>query len=95
MKTSYYRGVSSALAKYFFGEDLKQKLTIEKFLDFQSKLQTEMLTLEFTGKNPEKGLITETQFSELLIAYGGFTESKRMRMLKRVKKAYPKVELLN
>lgn len=39
-------GVSSALAKYFFGEDLKQKLTTEKFLDFQKQLQTELLTLE-------------------------------------------------
>ena len=39
-------GVSSALAKYFFGEDLKQKLTIERFLDFQNQLQTEILTLE-------------------------------------------------
>lgn len=46
LKNSYYRGVSSALAKYFFGENLKQKLTIEKFLDFQTKLQKEMLTLE-------------------------------------------------
>lgn len=38
--------MSSALAKYFFGEDLKQKLTIERFLDFQNQLQTEILTLE-------------------------------------------------
>lgn len=46
VKSATYRGVSSALAKYFFGQDLKSKLTIEKFVDFQSKLQHEMLTLE-------------------------------------------------
>ena len=46
LKSTTYRGVSSALSKYFFGPDLKSKLTIEKFVDFQSKLQHEMLTLE-------------------------------------------------
>lgn len=45
IKTNY-RGVSSALAKYFFGPDLSEKLTIQKFLDFQKQLQEEMLTLE-------------------------------------------------
>lgn len=46
LKSTAYHGVSSALAKYFFGQDLKSKLTIEKFVDFQMKLQHEMLTLE-------------------------------------------------
>jgi Ca2+-binding EF-hand superfamily protein len=90
--SSSYRGVSSALAKYFFGEDLKQKLTIEKFLDFQAKLQKEMLTLEFDRKNPdpETGRISEEAFATLLIAYAGFPEKKKARMLKRVKKVYRK-----
>ncbi|KAI1286256.1 Calcium uptake protein 1 -like protein, mitochondrial [Halotydeus destructor] len=87
-----YSGFSSGLSKYFFGEDLKQKLTIEKFLDFQSKLQTEMLTLEFNGKYPVEGSITEVAFAELLIAYGGFSETKKQRMVKRVKRRFKKAE---
>ncbi|RWS28665.1 calcium uptake protein 1-like isoform X2 [Leptotrombidium deliense] len=85
-----YRGVSSALAKYFFGNNLKQKLTIEKFLDFQKEMQTEMLTLEFERKrkkNEEK--IKETDFSELLIAYAGFPDKKKKRMVNRVRKMFP------
>jgi len=34
------------LTTYFFGENLDEKLTIEKFLDFQQQLQTEILGLE-------------------------------------------------
>jgi hypothetical protein len=40
------QGVNSALMTYFFGSDLKQKLKIEKFLDFQQQLQGEILSLE-------------------------------------------------
>lgn len=40
------QGVNSALTTYFFGENLDEKLTIEKFLDFQQQLQTEILGLE-------------------------------------------------
>ncbi|XP_075548549.1 mitochondrial calcium uptake 1 isoform X4 [Dermacentor variabilis] len=43
---SIYRGVSSALCNYFFGPKLDKKLTVEKFLNFQRQLQTEILTLE-------------------------------------------------
>lgn len=41
-----FKGVNSALTTYFFGPQLKQKLTIEKFLDFQEQLQKEILNLE-------------------------------------------------
>ncbi|CAG2109534.1 unnamed protein product [Medioppia subpectinata] len=89
-----YLSVSSALAKYFFGEDLKQKLTIEKFLDFQQLLQTELLTLEFERKkpNPITGRIKESEFAELLIAYAGLTEKRKSKMLQRVKKRFGKDE---
>ena len=36
----------SALNIYFFGPKLDQKLTVEKFLDFQRQLQTDILWLE-------------------------------------------------
>lgn len=39
-------GCSSALTTYFFGEDLKGKLTIGSFLEFQKKLQHDVLKLE-------------------------------------------------
>ncbi|KAG2463369.1 MICU1 protein, partial [Polypterus senegalus] len=39
-------GFSSALTTYFFGADLKGKLTIKNFLAFQRKLQHDVLKLE-------------------------------------------------
>ncbi|XP_060517895.1 calcium uptake protein 1 homolog, mitochondrial isoform X3 [Cylas formicarius] len=82
-----FKGVNSALTTYFFGPNLKQKLTIEKFLDFQERLQREILSLEFQRKNPdEDGNINEADFAELLLAYAGYPQKKKARMLKRVKK---------
>ncbi|GAB6028462.1 hypothetical protein CHUAL_002622 [Chamberlinius hualienensis] len=84
-----FMGVNSALSMYFFGENLDQKLTIEKFLDFQQQLQTEILSLEFQRKDPidPDGRISEVDFAELLIAYAGLPIKKKIKMLKRVKKA--------
>ncbi|XP_001601831.2 calcium uptake protein 1 homolog, mitochondrial isoform X2 [Nasonia vitripennis] len=84
-----FKGVNSALMTYFFGPDLKQKLKIEKFLDFQQQLQREILSLEFERKEPnEDGYITEVAFTELLLAYAGFSEKKKSRIIKRVKKHF-------
>ncbi|XP_050307057.1 calcium uptake protein 1 homolog, mitochondrial-like isoform X2 [Anthonomus grandis grandis] len=84
-----FKGVNSALTTYFFGPNLKQKLTIEKFLDFQEKLQREILSLEFQRKNPdENGNISEADFTELLLAYAGYPQKKKSRMMKRVKKTF-------
>lgn len=41
-----FQGVNSALSTYFFGPNMDEKLTIEKFLDFQHQLQKEILSLE-------------------------------------------------
>ena len=41
-----FQGVNSALTTYFFGPNNDQKLTIEKFLEFQQQLQREILSLE-------------------------------------------------
>lgn len=86
---SIFMGVNSALSMYFFGENLNQKLTIEKFLDFQQQLQTEILSLEFQRKDPDDcGKITEGEFCELLLAYAGLPVKRKIKMLKRVKKAF-------
>ncbi|KAM7304264.1 hypothetical protein ISCGN_014164 [Ixodes scapularis] len=84
-----YRGVSSALCNYFFGPKLDKKLTVERFLNFQRELQSEILTLEFMRKEPnEQGLIREWDFADLLLTYAGLTDKKRSRMVKRVKKKF-------
>lgn len=84
-----FKGVNTALSMYFFGESRHNKLTIEKFLDFQRQLQTEILSLEFHRKGPnEEGLITEAQFAELLLAYAGLNQKKKVKMLRRVKKQF-------
>ena len=45
--------------------------------------------MEFELKNPnENGLITENDFAELLLAYSGFRNNKRMKILKRVRRKY-------
>lgn len=84
-----FKGVNSALTTYFFGPNMKQKLTIEKFLEFQQQLQREILSLEFQRKGPdENGNISEADFTELLLAYAGYPPKKKARMLKRVKKVF-------
>ncbi|XP_071455464.1 calcium uptake protein 1 homolog, mitochondrial isoform X2 [Hetaerina americana] len=84
-----FKGVNSALTTYFFGPNLENKLTIEKFLEFQQQLQREILSLEFLRKDPdERGNITEADFTELLLAYGGYPTKKKAKMLKRVKKQF-------
>lgn len=84
-----FKGVNSALTTYFFGPKNDEKLTIEKFLDFQQQLQREILTLEFMRKNPdENGNISEADFSELLLAYAGYTQKKKIKKIKRVKKRF-------
>ncbi|XP_043278590.1 calcium uptake protein 1 homolog, mitochondrial isoform X2 [Venturia canescens] len=84
-----FKGVNSALTTYFFGPNMKQKLTIEKFLDFQEQLQKEILSLEFERRNPDSnGNISEVDFTELLLAYAGYPEKKKAKMLKRVKKSF-------
>lgn len=84
-----FQGVNSALTTFFFGKRLDEKLTIEKFLEFQHQLQREILSLEFKRKNPnEEGNITEGDFAELMLAYAGYSDKKKMKKLKRVKKHF-------
>ena len=68
---------------------MDQKLTIEKFLEFQQQLQREILSLEFLRKNPDdNGNISEVDFAELLLAYAGYNEKKKQKKLKRVKRRF-------
>ncbi|KAK9303297.1 hypothetical protein QLX08_005053 [Tetragonisca angustula] len=84
-----FKGVNSALTTYFFGQNMKGKLTIEKFLEFQQQLQREILSLEFERRNPdENGRITEVDFTELLLAYAGYPDKKKTRIRKTVKKRF-------
>uniref|UniRef100_A0A8C5HIL2 Calcium uptake protein 1, mitochondrial n=1 Tax=Gouania willdenowi TaxID=441366 RepID=A0A8C5HIL2_GOUWI len=81
-------GCSSALTTYFFGEDLKGKLTIGSFLKFQRKLQHDVLKLEFERNDPADGRITERQFGGMLLAYSGVQSRKLKQMQKGLKKMF-------
>jgi len=83
------KGINSGLKAYFFGEDLKGDLTVDRFLEFQRSLQEEILALEFKRKDCEgTGKIAEKDFADLLIAYAGFQPKKKAKMLRRVRKMY-------
>ncbi|CAF4469697.1 unnamed protein product, partial [Rotaria sp. Silwood2] len=83
---------TSILNQYFFGENLDQLLTIDKFLQFYDQLQYEILQLEFhrATKCPnDKTRMTELDFATSLLAYSGLSDKHVKKMLKRVKKCYP------
>merc|ERR1712013_353929 len=68
--TGSVKGINTGLNAYFFGDDLKGELTVERFLEFQRSLQEEILALEFKKKDEEgTGKIAEKDFADLLIAY--------------------------
>ncbi|XP_056147535.1 calcium uptake protein 1, mitochondrial [Lampris incognitus] len=81
-------GCSSALTTYFFGADLKGKLTIGSFLEFQRKLQHDVLKLEFDRNDPVDGRISERQFGGMLLAYSGVQSRKLKQMQKGLKKMF-------
>jgi len=86
---SSYKGVCSGLKTYFFGDDLQGNLTVDRFLEFQSSLQTEILALEFRRNDTNNsGRLAEKEFADLLIAYAGFQPNKRAKMLRRVRKTF-------
>ncbi|KAF0027341.1 hypothetical protein F2P81_020082 [Scophthalmus maximus] len=81
-------GCSSALTTYFFDQDLKGKLTIGSFLEFQRKLQHDVLKLEFEMNDPMDGRISERQFGGMLLAYSGVQSRKLKQMQKGLKKMF-------
>jgi Ca2+-binding EF-hand superfamily protein len=83
---------TSMVNQYFFGENLDQLLTIDKFLQFYEQLQNEILQLEFhrSTKCPnDKTRMTELDFATLLLTYSGLSDKRVKKMLKRIKKTYP------
>ncbi len=95
---STFKGINSGLINYFFGQDKSGILTVDKFLEFQRRLQNEILALEFKRKCEASGAsldgdrISEKDFAELLIAYAGFPGKKKAKMLKRVKREFHRGE---
>lgn len=81
-------GLCSALTTYFFGADLKGKLTIKNFLEFQRKLQHDVLKLEFERHDPVDGRISERQFGGMLLAYSGVQSKKLTAMQRQLKKHF-------
>jgi len=55
---------------------------------FKTRLQEEVMFLEFSSFNPKKGKISETQFAEILLTYANFGTSKHQKIIKRFKKVY-------
>lgn len=90
---STFKGINSGLIAYFFGESREGILTVDKFLEFQRRLQKEILALEFKRKagssaSDAEQRLSEKDFADLLITYAGFPAKKKTRMLKRVRKEF-------
>ncbi|KAH8866923.1 Calcium uptake protein 1 like, mitochondrial [Schistosoma japonicum] len=68
---------NSAFKCYFFGPNGDQKLPINVNLCL------------FERAEPKNGKITEVQFANSLLAYAGFPENKRRKMIRRVKTKFP------
>ena len=85
---SSYKGINSGLITYFFGENREGNLTVAQFLEFQRQLQNEILRLEFNRKSGSSNTVSEKVFAELLIAYAGFPDKKKSKMIRRVKKTF-------
>jgi Ca2+-binding EF-hand superfamily protein len=87
------KSMNSGLAEYFFGRGLDEKLTVQRFLNFQRQLQHEILKIEFQRYDLHDGRMTERDFAESLVAYAGYNMKRRVRMLKRVKKAFKEEQI--
>ncbi len=82
---------NSTLNEYFFGSERSNLLPVEKFIDFQKRLQSECIQKEFefhassklTNSNDLK-VISEISFCEIILNYAGFSNQKTKKMLKRV-----------
>ena len=85
---------NSILNQFFFGENLDQMLTLERFLQFYEELQNEILILEFnhlklnSNKFNDQQKISEIDFARSLLSYSGFNEKQIKKMLNRIKKIY-------
>jgi Ca2+-binding EF-hand superfamily protein len=84
---------NSVLNNYFFGPNLDQLLTVDKFTKFQKSLQSEVVRMEFnyTSRHVRKDgvkIIREVEFCEMILAYAGLPNSKTKKMLKHISSIY-------
>ncbi|KAF1758069.1 hypothetical protein GCK72_014527 [Caenorhabditis remanei] len=89
--SSFRVETNSALETYFFGKDGKGSLSSEKFIEFQERLQHDILKMEFERRDAMDsldGLITEESFAQLLLLHAQIAEKKQKHMLKRVKRRF-------
>lgn len=86
--------IQPALTSYFFGKEKNEKLTVDKFIRFQKKLQEEILKIEFQryDLNPD-GKLREIDFADCILTHSGLSDKKMARMKRRVKKAFQPKEV--
>ena len=65
------KSIQPALTSYFFGQEKDQKLTVERFIQFQKRLQEEILRIEFHryDLNPD-GTLKEVPLEITATAWG-------------------------
>ncbi|XP_068707116.1 calcium uptake protein 1, mitochondrial-like [Montipora foliosa] len=80
--------VNSGLKEYFFGKNMEKRLTTKGFMDFQRRLQQEVMFLEFNSYDPVDGRIREWEFADMLLTYSSFHEKKKQKILRKVKKFF-------
>lgn len=73
---------------YFFGVDLKGKLIIKNFFEFQCKFQYDVLKFEFECYDFVDGRIIERQFGGMLFVYSGVQFKKLIVMQRQFKKYF-------
>lgn len=82
------------LNEYFFGKNLNELLTVEKFVKFQRQLQSEVIKMEFdlcdlkTRVEDNVKIMSELTFCEMILAYAGFKAAKTKKMLKNISRIY-------
>ncbi|CAD5209020.1 unnamed protein product [Bursaphelenchus okinawaensis] len=92
---SFKKSSSTCLTRHFFGQKHDQKLTVERFLQFQQDLHRDILRIEFERRDPESmpvGIISERAFADLLLIHAGLPEKRKTKMMNRVRRKYKKSE---
>lgn len=75
--------------EYLFGPNLDQLLTVERFVEFQRRLQAEVVRMEFE-LCPVRGdgTMAELTFCEQILAYACLPPAKTKKMLKKITDIY-------
>lgn len=87
---------NSTLNEYFFGTEMAELLTVNKFIDFQQRLQSECIEREFNARDLKtrssdgQKIINDIAFCEMILAYAGFSGNKIKQMLKHIAHIYNK-----